>query len=140
MDKDPKTGRFLPGHTAATKGRKKRKSVILMDAIGKDRCNQLMEKIVSQALDGCVNSQKILADKLWASCKSNPVKFQLPQVENTADMPLLSAALLQSVAAGDLPPDVGAQLSKLILAHVKSVELHCQQQEIDELKKEILIK
>jgi len=131
-----KSGRFLPGHPGKKRGCKN-KHVLVMEKLGGEKVDQLLDKLFSLAMLGDGTALKILADKIWPNVKSSPVKFKLPSIENVEDLPLLSAALLQAVSEGKIPPDSASQISALIQAHAKSVEVNCQQLEIDKLKEVI---
>ena len=132
-----RAGQFVKGHTSSTKGRKKRKSTLLAAAIGKDRCDQLIEKIIDQALNGCTNSQKLLVERLWAVTKSDPLQFAMPEILTAEDLPLLSGALLKGVADGAIPPHAAAQLAKVIEAHSKSIEVNDQARQIERIQEAI---
>jgi hypothetical protein len=47
----------------------------------------------------------------------------MPAIENVADAKMASAALLTAVSAGSLTPSEAAEVSKLIDAYVKAIEV-----------------
>jgi hypothetical protein len=55
--------------------------------------------------------------------KDRPVSFNLPPIKTAADALTATGALVAAVAAGDLTPSEAAELSKLIEAYVKSLEV-----------------
>lgn len=61
-------------------------------------------------------------DRLMPVRKDRPIAFELPQIEEAADLPRATSALLQGVAAGEITPSEAAELSRLIDAHVKAIE------------------
>ena len=129
-------GQFLPGHKPKSNSRKgkKNKSTLILEKLGGDRADELLEKLFELAMEGDSTSLKILADKLWPNVKSSPVRFKLPPVEKVEDLPLLTAALLSAVSEGKVAPDAASQIAALIQSHVKSVELNSQQVELDRLR------
>jgi len=66
-------------------------------------------------------------DRLAPPRRDRPVPFALPKLEQAADAVSATAALIESVAAGELTPSEAGELSKLVEAFTKV--LHAQELE-----------
>ncbi len=59
-------------------------------------------------------------DRLMPVRKDRPIAFELPQIEEAADLPRATSALLQGVAAGEITPSEAAELSRLHGSYTKT--------------------
>ncbi len=83
----------------------------------------IVQSLIDAALSGDVSAQKIVIDKILPNAKELPISADLPQVDNAASLPKLSAAILQAVSTGQLTPSEGQALSTLAVHHARSIEL-----------------
>ncbi|GHE82743.1 hypothetical protein GCM10019059_45010 [Camelimonas fluminis] len=66
----------------------------------------------------------VFASNVWRLPeKTGPSPFALPPIENIEDLSRVTSALITAVAEGELPPIEAAELSKLVDAHIKAIEV-----------------
>lgn len=84
---------------------------------------ELVEKALAMAKAGDAAALRLLLDRALPPLKptAEPVAFAL---DPAAPLPEQGAAVLQGVAAGTVPPDVGRSLLEALAAQGRLVELH----------------
>ena len=87
------------------------------------------------ALAGDTVALRLCLDRLSPARKDRPVAFALPAISTTADVVKASAALLQTVASGELTPSEAAELGKLVEAHVRAIEATELQARLERLER-----
>lgn len=75
---------------------------------------------LAKAGDGPV--LRAILDRIAPPRRDRPIKFSLPQIASSADLPLATAKLIEGVASGEITPSEAAELGRLVDAHVKAVE------------------
>ena len=65
---------------------------------------------------------RAILDRLCPPRKDAPVKVKLPAIETAADLPAVTAALLDGVSKGQLTPSEAQALAGLVEAHRKALE------------------
>ncbi|MCJ2136618.1 DUF5681 domain-containing protein, partial [Methylobacterium sp. J-026] len=83
----------------------------------------LTRKAIEMALEGDTVALRMCLDRLMPVRKDRPITFTLPEIESPADLTKATRALMQGVADGEITPSEAAELSKLVEAHVKAVEV-----------------
>jgi hypothetical protein len=75
------------------------------------------------ALAGDVTALRLCLERIAPARKDRPISVNLPPLDSPDDMAAVSAALIQSVAEGQLTPFEAAQIAKLFEVHVHAVEM-----------------
>ncbi|MCJ2137499.1 DUF5681 domain-containing protein, partial [Methylobacterium sp. J-026] len=83
----------------------------------------LTRKAIEMALEGDTVALRMCLDRLMPVRKDRTITFTLPEIETAADLTKATRALMQGVADGEITPSEAAELSKLVDAHVKAVEV-----------------
>ena len=83
----------------------------------------LTRKAVELALDGDTTALRLCLERIHPAPQDRPVAVELPSVETAADLPKLTAALLDAVGSGTLTPQEGNSLAALVTAHGRAVEV-----------------
>lgn len=96
----------------------------------------LTRKAIEMAKEGDTTALRLCLERLCPPRKDRPVSISLPKIEKPDDAVKASAALLESVAAGEITPLEGAAVATLIEAHRRLVELEDIEQRITRLEQE----
>ncbi len=132
-----KQGRFTKGNKASTgrvKGSRNHATTAALELMN-GQLERITQGLIDAALDGDVTATKFIFDKLIAPCRENPLpEIALPSVTSAADMPSLTAAIIEAVASGELLPSQASALSSLVQNHAKALELTELEQRITALE------
>ncbi len=83
----------------------------------------MTRKAVELALGGDMTALRLCLERIVPPRKDAPVKVSLPTMESVADIPAVTAAVLEAVARGELTPSEAQAVAGLVEAHRKAVEL-----------------
>lgn len=123
----PGDGRpFEEGQSGNPGGRPKgsrNRSTKALEAIFEGEAEALTRKAIELALEGDTVALRMCMDRLMPVRKDRPITFTLPEIETAADLTKATRALMEGVADGSITPSEAAELSKLVDAHVKAVEV-----------------
>jgi hypothetical protein len=118
--------RFQPGQSGNPAGKKpgtRNKATLALEELLDGEAEALTRKAVELALAGDMTALRICLDRILPARKDRPVTFELPAIDSAADARAASAALLAAVSAGSLTPSEAAEVSKLIDAYLKAIEV-----------------
>ena len=132
-------GKFAPGNRANPKGRipgSRNKATLAAQAMLDGEVENLTRKAVELALEGDTTALRLCLERILPARKEAALApLDLPKVEGAADLPQLTAAILDSVAAGRITPGEGQALAALTNAHAKTLEIAELEQRITALEK-----
>ena len=117
---------FEPGQSGNPGGRPRgarNRATKALEAILDGESEALTRRAIELALDGDTVALRMCMDRLMPVRKDRPITFTLPEIETVADLTKATRALMQGVADGEITPSEAAELSKLVDAHVKAVEV-----------------
>ncbi len=121
-----KPWQFKPGQSGNPAGKPKgvrHKTTRLVEKLLAEDVEAIVKMVTDAAKQGDMTAARIILDRILPARKDNPVSFDLPRLEAPADAVAAHAAIIEAVAGGDLTPDEGETLAKLIDGFVRSVEL-----------------
>ena len=131
-------GKFAPGNRANPKGRipgSRNKATLAAQAMLDGEVENLTRKAVELALEGDTTALRLCLERILPARKEAALApLDLPKVEGAADLPQLTAAILDSVAAGRVTPGEGQALAALANAHAKTLEIAELEQRITALE------
>jgi hypothetical protein len=122
--KNPTTTRgkpFQPGNPGRPKGARHR-TTLAIEALLEGEHEKLTRKAIDMALAGDGTALRLCLERLAPARKDSPVTFDLPSIHSPADTVAASAAVLASVAAGEITPDEAGRVMTLLTAHRAIVE------------------
>jgi len=123
-------GRFKKGHSGNPKGRPPMLAPELKQRLH-EVTPEIIEKVAEKALEGDLGAAKIILDRTSPIAKKSSTPISIPKLsDNDAGLGEKADAVLESIAIGDCPADVGATLIQAIVAYTKILE-------IDELERRI---
>ena len=117
---------FKPGKSGNPKGRpqgSKHKATLaaqeLLDGEGK----ATTRKCIDLAKKGNVVALRLCLERLVPIRKDRPITLRLPNVSGVEDIPKILEAILRAVAQGKITPVEGQNMTAVIEAYRKGVEL-----------------
>ena len=121
----PRGRPFKPGESGNPKGRTpgtRCKATMAAQALLDGESEALTRKVVELALKGDLTALRLCLERIVPPRKDSPVKVTLPPMESSADLPSVTAAVLDAVAAGQLTPSEAAALAGLVETHRRAIE------------------
>lgn len=94
-----------------------------IDELLAGEADKITRKAIEMACEGDTVALRLCLDRLAPARKDRPIPFALPPIERIEDLSRATAALITAVAEGELTPMEAAELSKLVDAHIKAVEV-----------------
>lgn len=98
------------------------RATLLMQNLLADDAEVIGRKAIEMAIAGDLAAIRLCMDRLAPVRKDEPVAFELPPIEKSADIVAATASIVAAVAAGELTPSQAAELSKVIDVHVRALE------------------
>jgi len=87
-----------------------------------DDAEAVVAAVINAAKGGDMTACRIILDHIAPARRDNPVSFELPKIESSADAVAAGAAVLAAVADGDLTPGEAADIYKLVDGFMKTLE------------------
>lgn len=113
----------VSGNPSGCKTGSRHKATIAAQALLDGEAEGLTRKAVELALGGDMTALRLCLERIVPPRKDAPVKVSLPAMESVADIPAVTAAVLEAVARGELTPSEAQAVAGLVEAHRKAVEL-----------------
>jgi len=95
----------------------------------------LTRKAIELAKGGDLTALRLCMDRLLPPRKDRPVSLDLPRIDSARDVPIAISALLAAVAAGELEPSDAGEVTKLLGAYARAVEINELAERVDNLEK-----
>lgn len=118
-------GRFKKGHSGNPAGKPKgtrHKATMAALELLEGEAEVLSRKAIDLALAGDTTALRLCLERLLPARKDMPVNLELPSPQGPGDVVRLLAALLKSVAAGDVAPSEAKTIAGLLDNYRKAVE------------------
>jgi hypothetical protein len=134
-------GRWRPGVSGNRAGKPKgarHKATLAAEALLEGEAEALSRKAVELALKGDVAALRLCLDRIVPARKDRPVCFALPNLKESKDAVMASAAIVAAVAAGDLTPSEAAELSKVIDSYSRTLQTIEFEERLSKLEKAIV--
>lgn len=131
-DNSPKKARkppataWKPGQSGNPSGKPKgakNKATLMAQGLIDGQAGALVKKAIELALAGDGPVLRAVLDRLCPAKRDAPILVTLPKIESAADLPAVTAAILDGVSKGQLTPSEAQALAGLVEAHRKAVEL-----------------
>ncbi len=110
-----------PGNPGKPKGSRHRATRAVLDLLDGE-AETLTRKAVEMAMAGDGAALRLCLERIAPPRKDAPVNFALPAMESAQDAAKAAAAILASVAVGDLTPDEGGNIMGLVELYRRTLE------------------
>ncbi|MEW6429582.1 MAG: DUF5681 domain-containing protein [Thermodesulfobacteriota bacterium] len=104
-------GQFKKGESGNANGRprgSRNKTTMAALALLEGEAEALTRKAVEAALGGDMQALRLCLERIAPPAKDRPISLKLPKLKGVADLPKLTAAILDAVAAGKIGPTEAA--------------------------------
>jgi hypothetical protein len=118
-------GRFQPGQSGNPAGKPRgarHKTTLLAEKLMQDDAADVVKKVIEAAKGGDMTAARIVLDRIAPARRDNPVTFELPKIERSADAANAMGAILAAVADGAMTPGEAAEIGKLLDNYIKTLE------------------
>jgi hypothetical protein len=113
---------FAAGNPGRPKGAR-HKATLAAEAMLDGEAEGLTRKVLEMALAGDTVALRLCLERVLPPRRERPVRFRLPALQSPADASSAMAAIAAAVADASLTPGEAGELSKLIDAYVRAVEV-----------------
>jgi hypothetical protein len=130
-------GRWQPGVPGNPRGRpagSRHRTSLAVEALLEGEAEGLTRKAVEMALGGDTTALRLCLERLVPPRKDKPVAITLPKLMSVGDLPGVTSAVLEAVAAGDMTPSEGEAVSRLVEVHRRAVETADMEQRLAALE------
>lgn len=134
-------GRWKKGQSGNPQGRPpglRHKATIAAEVLLDGQAEALTAKAVEKALEGDVTALRLCLERVCPPRRDRPISIDLPEIQASADAVGASAAILRSVADGEITPDEAASLMKLVEGLARTIETKELEQRLDELERTVM--
>ena len=117
--------RFQPGNKLG-RGRPKgarNKTTLAVEALLDGEAEAISRKAIAMAKDGDMTAIRLCMDRIVPPRKDRPIPFPMPKMETAADAVKASASVIAAVAEGDLTPSEAAELTTMVEAFARTIEV-----------------
>jgi len=113
---------FAKGNSGRPRG-SLNKATLAAQALLDGEAEALTRKVVELALEGNMAALRLCLERICPPRKERPLAVELPAIENAAELPKLTSAILAAVGRGELEAGQAAALAALVANHGKVLEL-----------------
>jgi hypothetical protein len=129
----PRGRPFQPGNSGRPPG-SKNKATQALEQLAEGQAEQVVQKVVEQALAGCVPSQRMVLDRVLPPRKGRPVNLVVPPIKTVQDVLPAFASIWTGIAEGRVTPDEASDLSVLMDRSIQAIETHDITKRLDALE------
>jgi hypothetical protein len=122
----PRDTRFKPGQSGNPAGRPKgsrNKITLLAQAMVEAEGPELIRTFIDGTKAQRPVPQKITGGVLFPPHRYRPVEIDLPETDTPAGVAAAQSALVRHVAEGEICPEQGAQVSRMLEATLRALEV-----------------
>jgi hypothetical protein len=124
---------FQAGNPGRPRG-SKNKVTQCLEWLAQGQAEQLVGKVLGQALAGDVACQRMMLDRVYPPPKAPPIQVNVPPIKTPQDVHSAIAAILTALGQGRLTPDETSALSSLIGRSIQVIELQDHERRIAALE------
>lgn len=125
-------GRFTTGNSGRPKGAR-HKATQAVEQLMQGQVERITTAVIEAAAAGDMAAARLILDRI-APRREPAVAVDLPVINSAADLPMAVAAILQSVAAGEITPTEAAKITNTIEAAGSAIERHDLERRISEIE------
>src|SRR6266511_4398358 len=103
-ERKPRGRPFQSGNPGRPPG-SKNKVTRALEQLAEGQAEQLLRKVIEQALAGDVTCQRMMLDRLYVPPKARPINVPIPPINGREDALSAIAAIFSAIREGQLTPD-----------------------------------
>ena len=107
-------GRFAPGNPGGPGRPRAVDRFSEFDRFAAERGMVLVEAAYLLVKQRNVQALKMLLDRVWPVPRGRPVRIEVPEIRTAADLVAVGAAVTANVTNGELTPEEGAAVARLL--------------------------
>ena len=118
---------WKPGQSGNPNGRplgSRSKVTVMLENMFDAEGKALSRRCIELAKNGDLQALRLALERILPARRDRPVHFPLPPITSAAEAAAASAMVLQAVSSGQLTPDEGVAISKLVEVYIKAAETH----------------
>ncbi len=118
--------RFKKGQSGNPAGKPKgsrNKTTVLLEALLDGKAEALTKKAIEMAGQGDPAMMRLCIERLIPPRKDRPINFELPPLKTTQDASLAQLKIVQAVAKGELTPNEGSEITKMLENFADTIRL-----------------
>jgi hypothetical protein len=118
-------GRWQKGRSGNPQGRPKgtrHHATVLAEQMIDQEAEGVVRRLLDMALAGDATALRLVVERLFPPRRERPVVIDLPPVMRASEAVRAMAEVVAAVAAGDLTPAEGGEISKLLAVHLRALE------------------
>jgi hypothetical protein len=119
-------GRFAAGSSGNPRGRPtgaRGKATQLLDKMAERGGKAVLQAVLTAAKDGDIGAAALILTRIWPPRRGRPIRFDLPDLLQPGGAPAALAAIARLTADGVVSPEEGAEVGKIIEAHMRAVDM-----------------
>ena len=113
---------FAQGNPGRPKGARN-KTTLAVEALLDGEAEKITRKVIELASDGDMAAVRLIMDRILPPRKDRHIQFPMPKMETAADAVKASASVIAAVAEGDLTPSEAAELTTMVEAFARTIEV-----------------
>lgn len=117
-----KDGRFLPGQTGNPNGRPPAMPSELRQRLT-DASPEIIEGVIEAAQGGDMQAARLVLERIAPVTRSTAAPVVIPALEAAESLSGKAKAIVDAVARGECPPDIGATMIQAVGACAKIIEI-----------------
>ena len=94
-----------------------------IEALLEGQAEALTQKAIEMALSGDGVAMRLVLDRLVPPRRDRHIAIELPPVKTATDATAASGKIVDAVASGEITPNEGAEVGKILDVHVRNIEL-----------------
>ncbi len=115
-------GRFTAGNPGRPRGAR-HKTTVMLEKMMRDDAESVMRAVIQAAQNGDTAAARIVVDRMAPARKDTTIEFPLPKLENAKDAAMAMGEVVAAVSEGELSPDEGQAVAKLLEGYARLTEL-----------------
>jgi hypothetical protein len=129
----PRGRPFPPGNPGRPPG-SKNKTIQVLEQLAEGQAEQLLRKVIEQALAGDVACQRMMLDRVYITPKARPINVTMPPINSSQDVLDAIAAICKALGEGRLTPDEITALSSVVGRSIQVIDLQDHERRIAALE------
>jgi len=130
----PRGRPFAKGNPGRRRG-SRNKATLLAASLAREQGEQMLAKAVEMAMGGNAQMMKFLLGRILP--RERPVELEFPRLDFAHDSVDALAEIAEAVSSARISPREAADLSAIVSAFIRAIDITDAQTEIDELKSKL---